>query len=99
HLHHLVTQYGYQARYKFIDPSAVATEGGSREDRAISSGPLDVTFIYSLKDYAWFLDPLGLALHEEIGLTMIECLGRPFTAPYKRLRSQGPTTKALLWAP
>ncbi|PON33558.1 hypothetical protein PanWU01x14_351770 [Parasponia andersonii] len=36
HLHHLVTQYGYQARYMFMDPSAVATEGGSREDRAIS---------------------------------------------------------------
>ncbi|PON35966.1 hypothetical protein PanWU01x14_332140 [Parasponia andersonii] len=36
HLHHLVTQYGYQARYMFMVPSAVATEGGSREDRAIS---------------------------------------------------------------
>ena len=28
--------------------------------------------IYPLKDYAWFLDPLGLALREEIGLTIIE---------------------------
>ncbi|PON46442.1 hypothetical protein PanWU01x14_251900, partial [Parasponia andersonii] len=36
HLYHLVTQYGYQARYIFIDPSAVAIQGGPREDRAIS---------------------------------------------------------------
>ena len=35
-LHRLVTQYGYQDRYMFMDPSAVATEGGPREDRAIS---------------------------------------------------------------
>ncbi|PON76471.1 hypothetical protein PanWU01x14_035250 [Parasponia andersonii] len=36
HLYHLVTQYSYQARYMFMEPSAIATEGGSREDRTIS---------------------------------------------------------------
>ncbi|PON35284.1 Ulp1 protease family, C-terminal catalytic domain containing protein [Parasponia andersonii] len=121
YLHHLVTQYGYQARYMFMDPSAVATKGGPREDRAISlvtrmlsmenehqflitpwnhGDHWILLIIYPLKDYAWALDPLGLALREEIDLTMIERLGRhllrrfisavnrPSTAPYKCLCSQ-----------
>ncbi|PON31999.1 hypothetical protein PanWU01x14_365090 [Parasponia andersonii] len=93
YLHHLVTQYGYQARYIFMDPRAVATEGGPCEDRAISLAirvlsmeneyqflitPLNhgdhwmLLIIYPVKDYTWFLDLLGLALREKIGLTMIE---------------------------
>ncbi|PON49099.1 hypothetical protein PanWU01x14_232590, partial [Parasponia andersonii] len=83
HLHHLVTQYAYQARYMFMDPSAVATEGGPREDRAISLATWMLSMenenqflitpwnhgdhwmlliIYLFKDYARFLDPLGLAM-------------------------------------
>ncbi|PON66991.1 hypothetical protein PanWU01x14_105730 [Parasponia andersonii] len=93
YLHYLVTQYGYQTRYMFMDPSAVATEGGPHEDRAISLATRMLSMenkhqflitpwnhgdywmlllIYPLKDYAWFLDPLTLALRVEIGLTMIE---------------------------
>ncbi|PON78806.1 hypothetical protein PanWU01x14_017050 [Parasponia andersonii] len=51
HLHHLVTQYGYQARYMFMDPSAVATEDGPREDRAISLA----TWMLSIENEHQFL--------------------------------------------
>ncbi|PON38468.1 hypothetical protein PanWU01x14_312540 [Parasponia andersonii] len=51
HLHHLVTQYGYQARYIFMDPSAVTTEGGPCEDPAISL----VTRMLSIENEHQFL--------------------------------------------
>ncbi|PON50762.1 hypothetical protein PanWU01x14_221340 [Parasponia andersonii] len=44
-------QYGYQVRYMFMDPSAVATKGGSREDRAISL----VTRMLSMENEHQFL--------------------------------------------
>ncbi|PON76349.1 hypothetical protein TorRG33x02_242890 [Trema orientale] len=99
-----------------MDPSTVATEGGPREDRAISLATRMLSMenehqflitpwnhrehwmlliIYPLKDYKWFLDPLGLALREEIGLTMIDAFNIYNIEKRKKGRPNGPVYKLI----